>query len=131
MRKLFYWLFLIVGIVIGLGAVGHTLAARHVHEALDQFPVEPHVGGMVYVVWYFVSGCMLVFGATIVWIWFRLRAGDTTPLFVAVLIGLLEVATGIGGLASMHGLTFFWFFVVLGGLLLICAFALRDGVRGE
>ncbi|MGA6954397.1 MAG: hypothetical protein WBY73_04765, partial [Candidatus Acidiferrales bacterium] len=125
MRKLFSWLFLITGIVIGLGSIGHTLAVSHVHAALDKFPVDPNVSTMIYVVWYFVSACMLLFGLTLVWVWLRLRAGDTKPLFVAVLIGLFNLANGIGGMIYRHGDPFFWFFIVLGGLLLISSYVLR------
>ena len=45
-------------------AFGHGSQARHLHAALDQFPINADVRSMIYVVWYFVSGCMLVFGVT-------------------------------------------------------------------
>jgi hypothetical protein len=70
------YVFLIVGVIIGLGAFEHGNAIRNVHAAIDHFPIDPNVSTMLYVVWYFVSGCMLVFGVTIVWTSFRLRAGD-------------------------------------------------------
>ncbi|MGC1200369.1 MAG: hypothetical protein WA737_16255 [Candidatus Acidiferrales bacterium] len=123
--KIFSFIFLIVGIVIGLGAFAHGLATQQVHQALDRFPIDPHVGATIYVVWYFVSGCMLLFGITIVWIWFRLRAGQTGLLFVAALIGLLYLATGVAGYIYLHGDPFMLFFAALGLLLLISSYALR------
>lgn len=58
MRTLASVVFLIDSLIIGLGAFGHGLRARHVREVLDPFPIEPDLGSMIYVVWYFVSGCM-------------------------------------------------------------------------
>lgn len=97
MRRLSSYVFLIVGIIIGLGAFGHGNAARKVHAAIDPLPIDPNVSTILYVVWYFVSGCMLLFGATIVWTWYRLRAESASSLFVVVLIGALYVTTGVGG----------------------------------
>jgi hypothetical protein len=79
---------------------------------------------MLYVVWYFVSGCMLLFGITIVWTWYRLRSGRDASLFVVSLIGVLYVAVGIGGMIYRHGDSFMGAFIVLGGLLLASAWQL-------
>jgi hypothetical protein len=38
LRRIFLWVLLITGIVIGLGALGHTLPARQIREALGNFP---------------------------------------------------------------------------------------------
>ncbi len=84
---------------------------------------------MLYVVWYFVSGCMFVFGVTIVWTWFRLRARDSNLLFVSFLIGALYLAAGIGGMIYRHGDPFMAFFILLGGLLLLSAFVLRSDLQ--
>ena len=115
-------------LVIGLGAFGHGLQAGNLHEAIDQFPIEPGMHSMLYVVWYFVSGCMLTFGALLLWAWQRSRSGDSRPLFVAVAIGLLYAAIGLFGLIYRHGDPFMGFFVVLGGLLLISSYALARPV---
>jgi hypothetical protein len=116
--------FLLDAIVIGLGAFGHGLQARHVHAVLDPFPIEPDLGSMIYVVWYFVSGCMLTFGITLVWVWRRLRIGDTRPWFAAVLIGTLYIAIGAFGLVYRQGDPFMGFFVVLGAVLLVSGYVL-------
>jgi len=81
--------FLLDSLVIGLGAFGHGSQATHLHAAIDQFPIESDIHSMIYVVWYFVSGCMLAFGATLIWVWQRLRTGDRRPLFAALLGSVL------------------------------------------
>jgi hypothetical protein len=124
LKKLASAVFLIDSFVIGLGAFGHGLQARHVHAALDPFPIDPNVGSMIYVVWYFVSGCMLAFGATLIWVWWRARRGDPRPLFAANLIGALYVGIGVFGLVYRSGDPFMGFFVVLGALLLLSGYAL-------
>jgi len=128
-RRLFSYVFLIVGIVIGLGAFGHGYSVRGLHAAIDQAPIDAHTRSALYIVWFFVSGCMLVFGATIVRIWLRLRANDASSLISAFGIGVLYVVTGVGGEIYSHGEKFWTLFVVLGGLLLVSSFVLRAGAR--
>ncbi len=118
MKRLASVVFLLDSLIIGLGAFGHGLQAGHVHDVLDPWPIEPDLGSMLYVVWYFVSGCMLTFGVMLVWVWQRLRSGDTRPWFAAVLIGLLYVGIGVFGLVYRRGDPFMGFFVVLGAILL-------------
>ncbi len=120
--------FLLTGLGIGLGAFGHGSAVRHLHAAIDGLPIDPGFASMLYVVWYFVSGCMLVFGATVVWSWLRLRMDRPVPLFACLLIGLLYLATGIAGLLYRHGDPFMWVFVVLGALLLASSHVLRSAL---
>ena len=127
-RRLASYVFLIVGVMIGLGAFGHGNAVKKVHAAIDPFPIDPNVSTMLYVVWYFVSGCMLLFGAAVVWSWFRMRAGDTGSLGVPLLIGALYVAAGVGGMIYRHGDPFMATFIELGGLLLASSLALRAGL---
>lgn len=119
------YVMLLDGILIGLGAFGHGHAVARVHAALDPFPIDHDVSTMLYVVWYFVSGCMLVFGTAIVWTWHRLRKDATSSIFVASLIGVLYVAVGIGGMIYRHGDPFMGMFIVLGGLLLASVRQLR------
>ncbi len=109
--------FLIDAIVIGLGAFGHGLAARDLHAAIDGFPIDTNVHSMVYVVWYFVSGCMLAFGLMLIWAWKQIRAGDHHLLVLAWVIGALYIGIGAFGLIYRHGDPFMAFFVVLGGVL--------------
>jgi hypothetical protein len=122
-------IFLLDSLVIGLGAFGHGLQVRHLHAAIDQFPIEPDMRSMIYVVWYFVSGCMLLFGATLMWVWRRLRTGDRRPLFAATLIGMLYTGIGVFGLVYRAGDPFMAFFVCLGGVLLLSGHVLGSPER--
>jgi hypothetical protein len=126
-RRLASIVFLLDSLIIGLGAFGHGLQATHLHSAIDPFPIESDMHSMLYVVWYFVSGCMLTFGITLLWVWQTLRHGRRDRLFAALLIGLLYVAIGVFGLFYRNGDPFMAFFVVLGGLLLISAYILTTG----
>lgn len=124
MKKLASAIFLVDSLLIGLGAFGHGSQARHLHAAIDQFPINSDMHSMIYVVWYFVSGCMLAFGATLIWVWQRLRAGDRGPLVAAIVIGVLYTGIGVFGLVCRHGDPFMAFFVVLGSVLLLSGYAL-------
>ena len=57
--------FLLDSLVIGLGALGHGMQVRHLHAAIDGYPIEADMHSMLYVVWFFVSGAMLTFGAVL------------------------------------------------------------------
>ena len=116
--------FLLDSLVIGLGAFGHGSQATHFHAAIDQFPIESDIHSMIYVVWYFVSGCMLAFGATLIWVWQRLRTGDRRPLFAALVIALLYIGIGAFGLVYRHGGPFMAFFAFLGSVLLLSGYVL-------
>ena len=124
MRTLASALFLLDSLIIGLGAFGHGLQAGPLHQALDPFPIEPDMHSMIYVVWYFVSGCMLAFGVTLLWVWQRLRRGDNRPWFAAVVIGVLYVGIGVFGLIYRNGDPFMAFFVALGAVLLASGYVL-------
>lgn len=118
MLRLASIVFLLDAIVIGLGALGHGASVRHVHAAIDQFPIDADMHSMLYVVWYFVSGCMFAFGLMLIWVWQRVRAGDRHSLAIARAIGILYVGIGAFGLVYRDGDLFMAMFVVLGGLLL-------------
>ena len=124
LRKIASVVFLLDSLIIALGAFGHGLQVRHLHAAIDQFPVEGDMHSMLYVVWYFVSGCMLTFGLALIWVWRRVLRGDARSLFVAGLIGALYTAIGAFGLLYRDGDPFMGFFVVLGVLLLGSGYAL-------
>jgi hypothetical protein len=126
LKRLASWIFLLDSLVIGLGAFGHGLQVRHLHVALDRFPIEPDMHSMIYVVWYFVSGCMLTFGVTLVWIWWRLRSGHGRILFAATFIGALYVGIGVFGLIYRAGDPFMAVFVCLGAVLLLSAYVLSE-----
>src|SRR5439155_26158081 len=66
--------------------------------------------GMLALVWYWVSGAMLVFGLLLLWAWWRMRQGDRSPAFLAWLVGAFYCVEVILGAAYL-GL-FFLMFVV-------------------
>jgi hypothetical protein len=127
MKCISWFVFLVVGIIIGLGAFGHGYSVVKVHEAIDQFPIAPPIYQTLFVVWYFVSGTMLAFGAMIVWISFRLKTGDASSLFVAYVIGAFYIVFGVCALIYRSGDPFWALFIVLGVLLEGSSFALRAG----
>lgn len=117
---------LVVGVLITLGAYGHGFMGRkNIDVELDKFAIAPNVYTMLYVVWYFVSGCMLVFGLTVVAAWAQQRKGRTALLPVAGMIGALYLATGVGGMIYRNGDPFMAVFIVEGGTLLCAALVLR------
>jgi hypothetical protein len=123
-KKIASVVYIVDSLVIGLGGFGHGSQAAHVHAALDGLAIDPNVASMIFVVWYFVSGCMLTFGALLLWAWWRLRAGDRRPLAVPLLIGALYSGIGVFGLIYRAGDPFMGFFLVLGLLLLGSALVL-------
>ena len=120
--------FLLDAIAIGLGGFGHGASVRHLHAAIDQFPIEANMHSMLYVVWYFVSGCMFAFCLILIWAWRRVRAGDRYPLGIAAIIGVLYLAIGAFGLVYRNGDPFMATFIVLGGLLLISGYGMSRTV---
>jgi len=132
LKKIASVAFLLDGLVIGLGGFGHGSEAATLHAAIDRFPIDPDMHSMIYVVWYFLSGCMFVFGLTLAWAWWRLRAGDRRPVFAAALIGALYLATGVLGLIYRDGDPFMGFFVALGTVNLLSLYVLtadRTSIR--
>jgi hypothetical protein len=111
-------IFLLVGVVIGLGAFGHGYSARVIHAAIDPLSIALPTYRAIIFVWYFVSGAMLTFGGTIIWIWFRVRAGDSRSLFAAHLISVLYLIFGVCTMVYTRGDPFGGLFMVLGALLM-------------
>jgi hypothetical protein len=126
MRKLLSALFLLVGVLIGLGGLAHSFMGRLAVDAeLGKFRIAPDVATMLYVVWYFVGGCMLLFGFTIVWAWYRRGSGDVSLLLVTALIGILYFAVGVGGFLYRHRDPFMLMFLFQGAVVLGASLALR------
>jgi hypothetical protein len=119
-RRIASIIYLLLGVVIALGAYGHGFKGRiGLDTELAKFTIAENVYTMIYVVWYFVSGSMLLFGVTIMMSWARLRRGDRSLVPTVHLIGVLYTATGIGGYMYRHRDPFMVFFLVLGVLLLL------------
>jgi hypothetical protein len=117
-----YW---IVGLMIGLGAFGHGFSGiKPVRAALDTVTLPPDVRGVIWIVWYFVSGCMLTFAVLIIWAWFAARRGYPSALAVPIVIALFWMATGIAAYAYQHN-PFWLLFLAEGTGLLAASLGLR------
>ncbi|MGH8414448.1 MAG: hypothetical protein ACRESX_06945 [Gammaproteobacteria bacterium] len=124
-RKLFSVLLGLTGLLIGLGAFGHSFMGRKALDAgLARVALDAHTDKLVYLVWYFCGGCMLVFGLLVITSAWQAWRGDNRELSVSSLIGIFYVLTGILALAYMRE-PFWSVFVILGGLSLIFSIALR------
>ena len=110
---------LFMGVLLTLGAYGHGFMGRkNLDLELDKFAIAPNVYTMIYVVWYFVSGSMLLFGLTIIAAWVQQRRGKVALLPVTGTIGVLYALTGIGGMIYRHGDPFMATFIVEGVVLI-------------
>jgi hypothetical protein len=117
-----YWL---MGLMIGLGAFGHGfLGVKPVRAALSTVALPADIREVIWIVWYFCSGCMLVFGALIIWAWFAARRGNPQALAVAVAVGLFWMAFGIAAYSYQHN-PFWLLFPAEGFLLLVATLGLR------
>lgn len=124
-RRIASIVFLIDSVIMGLGSIGHGYSVRHLHEAIDKLPIDPVISQTLYIVWYSVSGTQLLFGAILIWIWLKVRAGDRSSLPIANLIGIFNLFLGICAIVYRHGDPFWSLFIVLGALLLASSFVLR------
>jgi hypothetical protein len=124
-RKVFSFIFLVLGILIGAGGIGHSAGVVNVQAALNPFPIEHGVAKAICQVWVSMGACMFLFGVMIVWIWYRQRRGQDGPLFIAALIGIFYAVAGIGGWIYRPQDSLLVVFIVLGALLMVCSYVLR------
>lgn len=114
----------VTGLLIALGAFGHSFMGRAALDAgLAHVSLDAHTDHLIYLVWYFCGGCMLVFGMLVIWSAWRAWSGERRILFVSTLIGVFYLLTGILALGYMRE-PFWSVFVLLGGLATICSVAL-------
>jgi hypothetical protein len=125
LRKIVSIVYLLTGLSIAFGAFGHDSNARNLAAEFAKFPAfDAQALRVIYAVWHFVSGCMIVFGLTVVWTWLRARKGDPGVFLPSDAIGVFYVLVGVASVLYT-GMPFFAVFCVLGGLLLVCAQVLR------
>jgi len=126
MRKFASAVFLLTSIVIGLGAFGHgSQWHKHVLPALGS--VDAGTVRLLALIWYWVSGTMLVFGALLIWTWWRMRQGENNLRFIPLSVGTFYLLDG--GYAALTLDPFFWLFVILALLLFVSTLGLRNAVR--
>lgn len=123
-RKFAAALLVLTGLLIGLGAFGHSFMGRKALDAgLASLPIDAHTDKLIYLVWYFCGGCMLVFGLIVIWAAWKAIRGKRGALFASGLVGIFYLLTGLISLAYMRE-PFWGVFVVLGGLALVLSSAL-------
>ena len=122
-RKALSGLLLLTAISVALGAFGHGSEwAKHALPGLTG--VDPEMVKLLKLVWYWVSGAMLVFGGLLVWSAWRLSRGDSTLAFVPWGVGIFYFIEGIYGAAALG--PFFLIFVAQAVLLCVSAGALAS-----
>lgn len=124
-RKITSLALALTGLVIGLGAFGHSFMGRKTLDiGLARVPLDAHTEKLIYLVWYFCGGCMLVFGLLVMASAWRAWRGEQRGLATTGLIGIFYLVTGVLSLAYMK--EGFWsIFVVLGALALLLSLMLR------
>ena len=121
-RRFFSGLFLVVSLIVGLGAFGHAHQwFGHVRGMLTG--VEPKAVDLLELIWLWVSGTMLVFGVLLLRCWWKLRRGDTSLLVIPWMVGGFYILAGSWG--ALWVAPFFWLFPVLGGLLWLSSWRLK------
>ena len=121
-RKPFSALFLIVSLIVGLGAFGHGHQwSSHVRGMLTG--VDPKAVGLLELIWFWVSGTMIVFSMFLLWCWWRLRRGDGSLVAIPWVVGGFYILAGSWGALTVA--PFFWLFPVLGVLLWLSSWMLR------
>ena len=124
-RKIASLALALTGLVICLGAFGHSfMGRRSLDIGLARVALDAHTERLIYLVWYFCGGCMLVFGLLVLAGAWRAWHGRQNGLFASGLIGIFYLLTGALSLAYMKE-AFWSIFVILGGLALILSLALR------
>ena len=127
-RKILSPALALTGLLISLGAFGHSFVGRRTLDlGLALVTLDTHTEKVIYLVWYFCGGCMLVFGLLVMAGAWRAWRGDKRGLSATILIGVFYVLTGLLSLAYMKE-AFWSTFVILGGAALILSLLLAaDG----
>ena len=118
-----YWL---AAVTIALGAFGHGfLGVKPVAAAVAASTLPANVVAVIWIVWYFVSACMLTFGGLLAWAWPGLRPGSPSRAAAALIVGALYFFTGIASYIY-SGREPFWLLFVAQGFIVIGSTLLLD-----
>jgi hypothetical protein len=125
----FYWF---AAITITLGAYGHGfVGVKPIRAAIAGSTLTPDVARVIWIVWYFVSGCMVSFGILLFWAWPALKAGSSSRSSAALIIGAFYAVTGIASYLY-SGRDPFWLLFVTQGLVVIgSTLVLRQQIRPD
>lgn len=124
MRKMASMALALTGWYICLGGLGESFAGRSVLDAaLSRTNLDIHTQRLIYLVWYFCGGCMLMFGLLVIGSARRAWRGETTGLAASGLIGIFYLIAG--DLSLLYMKEAFWsIFAILGALALISSLTL-------
>jgi hypothetical protein len=119
-----YWL---AAVTIALGAFGHGfLGIKPVAAAIAASTLPADIVGVIWIVWYFVSGTMLVCGAILFWAWPTIKTGSTTRSGAVFIIGVFYTATGIACYLYSGREPFWLLFLFQGAIVIGTTFSLRN-----
>ncbi len=119
-----YWL---AAVTIALGAFGHGfLGIKPVEAAVAVSTLPADIVGVIWIVWYFVSGTMLVCGAILFWAWPAIKSGSTTRSGAAFIIGVFYTVTGIACYLYSGREPFWLLFLFQGAIVIGTTLVLRD-----
>lgn len=117
----------LTGLVISLGGFGHSFMGRRTLDiGIARVALDAHTEKLIYLVWYFCGGCMLVFGLLVMASAWRAWRGDKGGLLASGSIGIFYVLTGVLSLAYMKE-AFWSIFVILGSLAFLLSVTLAAG----
>ncbi len=120
----FYWL---AALTITLGAYGHGfLGVKGVEGPIAASTLPRDVVGVIWIVWYFVSGCMLAFGVILFWAWPTIRTGSYSRSGAALIVGVFYTITGAASYLYSGREPFWLLFLVQGIIVIGSTLALRD-----
>lgn len=129
-RKILSSMLGLTGLLIFLGAFGHSFLGRRTLDlGLARAALDAHTEKLIYLVWYFCGGCMLVFGLMVMAGAWRVWRGEKHGLSSTILVGAFYLLTGLLSLAYMKE-AFWSTFVILGGAALILSLLLAAGGTG-
>lgn len=111
-----YWL---AAITITLGAIGHGFfGIKPVEAAVGASTLPADVVAVIWIVWYFVSGTMVVCGAILFWAWPAIRTGSTTRSGAALIVGVFYAVTGVA-CYLYSGREPFWLLFLFQGVMVV------------
>ena len=122
-----YWL---AAITIALGAFGHgLLGIKPVEAAVAASTLPADIVAVIWIVWYFVSGAMIVCGAMLMWAWPAVRAGSTTRSGAAFIIGVFYTVTGVACYLYSGREPFWLLFLFQGAIVIGTTLVLRSAQK--
>lgn len=119
-----YWL---AAVTIALGAFGHGfLGIKPVEAAVAASTLPADIVGVIWIVWYFVSGTMIVCGAILMWAWPAVKAGSTTRSGAVFIIGVFYALTGVACYLYSGREPFWLLFLFQGAIVIGTTLVLRN-----